>query len=130
MLNDIQIFGTLANKMNWHQARQTVLAENVANADTPDFDARELQSFTPETPVQLASLGTVRTNAAHFAGEVAGASEFAMSNRERGWEVTPEGNGVVLEEQMMKLTENQMDYEVATALYSRALGLIRTSVAR
>ena len=42
----------------------------------------------------------------------------------------PKGNNVVLEEQMMKVTQNQMDYQAATTLYSRGLGLIRTALSK
>jgi flagellar basal-body rod protein FlgB len=47
-----------------------------------------------------------------------------------GYEVTPDGNGVTLEDQMMKLTANQLDYQAVTTLYSRGLGLIRTALKR
>jgi flagellar basal-body rod protein FlgB len=47
-----------------------------------------------------------------------------------GYEVTPDGNGVVLEEQMMKLSQNQMDYQVATSLYQRSIAILKTAVGR
>ena len=45
-----------------------------------------------------------------------------------GWEITPEGNGVVLEEQMIKVTANAFDYQVASTLYSRSLGILKTAI--
>ncbi len=46
------------------------------------------------------------------------------------FEVTPDGNGVVLEDEMMKVSTNQMDYQAATAVYKRSLRLIRTALGR
>ena len=45
-----------------------------------------------------------------------------------GWEITPEGNGVVLEEQMIKVTGNAGDYQVASLLYSRSLSILKTAI--
>ncbi len=41
-INDIPILAMLRERMQWQQARQQVLAENVANADTPDYQAKDL----------------------------------------------------------------------------------------
>ena len=43
-LTDLPVLDALRMKMKWHQARQRVLAENVANADSPDYQARETQA--------------------------------------------------------------------------------------
>jgi len=44
--------------------------------------------------------------------------------------VVPTGNGVSLEDEMMKVAGNQMDFQAATALYTRGLGLIKTALGR
>jgi flagellar basal-body rod protein FlgB len=58
-----------------------------------------------------------------------GADGFA-SGQLNNFEVTPEGNGVTLEDEMMKVTSNQMDYQAATTLYTRSIALIRTALGR
>jgi flagellar basal-body rod protein FlgB len=50
--------------------------------------------------------------------------------RKHGFEIRPAGNSVGLEEQMIKVTSNQMDYQAATALYSRSRALIKTALGR
>ena len=44
--------------------------------------------------------------------------------------MTPDGNSVSLEDQMMKVTQNQMDYQMATSLYARSLGLLKTALGK
>ena len=44
--------------------------------------------------------------------------------------MTPTGNGVSLEDEMMKVAANQMDFQAATTLYTRGLGLIRTAIGK
>ena len=127
-LTDIPVLGLLKTKMKWHQARQSVLAENIANADTPGFKARDLKALGSENAVAgRFDISLARTNASHLSVPSGGIEKFGDSN-EKGWEISPSGNAVVLEEQMMKVTENQMDYQAATTLYARSLALIRTAL--
>lgn len=125
MLSDIPVIANLKNKLQWHQVRQGVLAENVANADTPDFKARDVRAPAYGSRFKAAQLGVAQTEAAHLPAVASSGRGFAIERRVGAWEVTPEGNGVVLEEQMMKVAENQMDYQMATSIYSRAMSLMR-----
>ena len=41
-ITDIPILSMLRTRLDWSQARQRILADNVANADTPHFRGRDL----------------------------------------------------------------------------------------
>lgn len=128
----LSVFNLLGDKMRWHQTRQGVLAENVANADTPGFTAHELKPFDIEEQQSQAifsPLVTAATQPAHFATYSATSAGFS-SAREGGFEITPSGNGVTLEEQMTKVAENQMDFQAVTALYTRSIGILKTALGR
>jgi flagellar basal-body rod protein FlgB len=128
-ISDIPLFGMLRTKMMWHQQRQRLLAENVANADTPNFRPRDLAQ--PQFDHRLPAPGGVelrRTAAAHVGGSADGATSFRA--QQGGYEVRPSGNAVNLEDEMLKVAANQMDYQAATTLYSRSLGLLKTAVRR
>ncbi|WP_150525586.1 flagellar basal body rod protein FlgB [Roseibium sediminis] len=130
-ISDIPLFQALKSKMQWHQVRQGVLAENVANADTPSYRAREVKQFDFADHVGLAQAGlqTSVTKVGHISGSLSAPAAGEAEKRDM-FEITPSGNNVVLEEQMMKVTQNQMDYQAATTLYSRGLGLIRTALSK
>src|SRR5690349_5769438 len=125
-ISDIPGLSALRTSMQWHQQRQRLLAENVSNADTPNYQARDLVRPTGEALAKGAQSGLtmVRTSAAHF-GPPGGASSFAVQ-RNRG-ETRPAGNAVSLDDEMMKVAQNQMDYQAATSLYTRSLGLLKTA---
>ena len=128
-VSDIPLFSMLRTRMQWHQERQKVLAENVANADTPNFRTRDLKPLDFGSQVQAA--GQVRvasTNPAHITGS-AGVSTFATAGNGR-YDVKPAGNAVNLEDEMMKVAANQMDYQAAISLYSRSMGLFRTALGK
>ena len=132
-LGELKLVGFLKTKMQWHQARQRVLAENVAHADTPSYRAGDLKplEFSSRLRAPAATdVAAVRTHAAHFAVALPGANADFATTKHDGWEMTPEGNAVVLEEQMIKVAENQFDYRMASTLYSRSLGLLKTALGR
>ena len=130
-IGDLPIFSALRNRMQWHQTRQTLLAENVANAETPGYRGRDLSPFTIEDSVRRTgtSVTTLATNAKHFS--VGGDPARSMGARTmNSFEIMPEGNGVTLEEEMMKVTTNQMDYQAATTLYSRSMRIIKIALGK
>src|SRR5690606_27548795 len=100
-LMDMPVFSALTDKMRWHQVRQGLLAENVANAETPGYRGRDLKQFSVEemSLMSSASLSTSATQPMHFSvGSGAGGFD---AHRMASFEITPEGNGVTLEDEMM-----------------------------
>jgi flagellar basal-body rod protein FlgB len=125
----LQLLTALAEKMKWHQARQGLLAENVANAETPGFRGRDLAAFSFSERMAMAGVETAATHPAHLVAGPSPAGGFGVESS-RSFEVTPEGNNVSLEDEMMKVTANQMDYQAVTTLYARSVKLIRTALGR
>lgn len=135
MSADISFLAALKMGMRWHQARQRVLAENIANANTVGYQAQDIAPLSLRSSVSMTGFNpTVSTDAVdpgHIGFSGGGRREDGfVRTTVAGYEVTPDGNGVTLEDQMMKLTSNQLDYQAVTTLYSRGLGLIRTALKR
>jgi flagellar basal-body rod protein FlgB len=70
-----------------------------------------------------------RTDAHHLGGDGGAPSGF-QSDSSMNFEIRPGGNAVSLEDQMLKVAANQMDYQAATTLYARGLGLIKTALGK
>jgi len=131
-ITDIPIFSMLRTRLDWAQSRQRLLAENVANSDTPNYQARDLAPLNFPDPAKIATAGVphvqlAQTEAGHFS-LAEGNSQFSESKA--GYDVRPTGNAVSLEEEMMKVAANQMDYQAASALYTRSLNLIKTAIGK
>lgn len=133
-INDLPMLAALRTKMQWHQERQKVLAENVSNSDTPNFQPRDLVAPKFDGGGHLTgataggSLPMMMTSASHLKAP-GGTTSFA-DDRRAGFLTRPAGNAVNLEDQMMKVSANQMDYAAATSLYSRSLGLLKTAIGK
>jgi len=127
-VTDLPLFSALKHRMYWLEERQRVLAENVANADTPGYRGHDLKQLDFHEALKSSSAVTLATTApGHIAGSQA--DRFPVDGR-GGFETTPRGNAVALEDEMMKVAQTQMDHQAVTALYSRGLGLIKTAVGR
>jgi flagellar basal-body rod protein FlgB len=131
-LMNMPVFSALTDKMRWHQTRQGLLAENIANAETPGYRGRDLAQYDYADRTTSMSSATVTTSATqpmHFSVSSAEGSIFD-AQRMANFEITPEGNGVTLEDEMMKVTTNLMDYQAATSLYQKSLKILRTAMGR
>lgn len=129
---DSTLFGLLSGKTRWLTQRHALLAQNVANADTPDYRPRDLRQAGFEQLMREASAGgpglrLATTSASHLAG---GSSASADMDERRvdGFETSPSGNAVVLPEQMEKMADTQLDYELTTNLYRRYVQLMKTAL--
>ena len=129
-ITDIPALSVLRTKMQWHQERQRVLAENVANSDTPNFRPKDLvePNFDRTLAGPANSLAMVRTSTSHFSAT--GAAETFDTNGNGGYETRPAGNAVSLEDEMQKSAANQVDFQAATSLYTKSLTLLKTAIGK
>ena len=132
-INDLPSLSILRTKMQWHQERQRVLAENVSNSNTPNFRPRDLVEPKFDNNGATAagsfnSLPIVRTSQGHISAS--DAEPAFDQNRRVGFETRPAGNAVSLEEEMLRVSANQMDYAAVTTLYSKSLHLLKTAIGK
>jgi flagellar basal-body rod protein FlgB len=136
-LNGIPLFSLITSKLGYLNEREKVIAQNVANASTPGFTPHDLKPFSeqpgmntdPMAPKALAPVAVVQTNALHLTGSQGGAGSQAFANiAAPDSETTLNGNQVVLEEQMIKMSDARSDYDTAISFYQKALGMLHLAV--
>jgi flagellar basal-body rod protein FlgB len=140
MIHDLTTFAALKQRMRFLQSRQKVLAENVANADTPGYRPKDIAQIgiDPATRGSDAArrlgasaysraAGLQVTNAMHITGSVAGAGTV---DRGATYETRPSGNAVNLEDEMLKVSQNQIDFQTAANLYQRGIATLKTALGR
>jgi flagellar basal-body rod protein FlgB len=132
-INDLPALSVLRTKMQWHQERQSILSENVSNSDTPNFKPRDLvepkfDKTGADASGQMGSLGMARTSQGHISAS--GADPSFGQNRRAGFQTRPAGNAVNLEDEMLKVSANQMDYAAVTSLYSKSLHLLKVAIGK
>jgi flagellar basal-body rod protein FlgB len=130
-LANLPLFSAIQRKMNWLTSRQKVLAENVANVDTPQYKAADLRplDFRNELAQAEGRLQPVATDPRHMSGTIP-ASEGQAQPLATQEERDINGNTVSLEDEMMKVSETAADYQLMTSLYKKQIGMLKEALGR
>lgn len=133
---NLALFKGLTAKMDYLNHRQTVIAQNIANADTPGYrpsdlskpDFSKVLSAVDKKSSSMGKLSLATTEAGHAA--VSGSQGVSVDEQRATYEVAPAGNAVVMEEQMINAQKTVMDYNLMTNLYQKNMSMIMTSLGR
>ncbi len=127
-LGNTPFFGLLRSRLDQLSERQRLISENIANASTPGYRPRDVDTSGFERMVASAAGGgglqMARTKAGHMSPGGGGAGGVNIVTRDDS-ETTIDGNAVVLEEQMSAAAQTRMEFETGIALYQKGLELIR-----
>lgn len=132
-LADIPLFAMLRSRMGYLSDKQRVISENVANASTPGYKPQDLQAFSFQAHVAAAggpgAMAVTQPGHMMPPGAKRG-SPAAKAVKTKDSETTMDGNSVVLEEEMMKLTNARMDYDAAVSFYQKSLDILKLATRR
>jgi flagellar basal-body rod protein FlgB len=134
-LTDVPFLSMLRERMSWLNQRQTVLTQNVANADSPGYSARDLKALDFSKELNQASNpmpsgGLQVTDPHHIAlspSSSAGGGDFETFTTADS-EGSPNGNTVSLEQEMIKVADTQAQFQAATNLYGKAMTMMKTAI--
>jgi flagellar basal-body rod protein FlgB len=116
----------LTQKMAYLNQRSSVLAENVANANTPAYKAKDLAPFTFGDALNQ-TVGMTVTDPKHIVpASMAGTN--AKTVKTKSFETLPSGNSVDLEQQMMQVSETSVNYQTVTSIYKQITSWFRIAV--
>jgi flagellar basal-body rod protein FlgB len=128
---NLGLFQALNAKMNYLDQRQKILAQNIANANTPDYKPKDLTKVDFGTVLKdVTESNTLRpetTNPMHMPSphDIDDAKSRKMK---RTYDVMPTGNAVVMEEQMVNSAQTSTDYNLMTTLYQKNVNMIRIAI--
>jgi len=130
-LSDMNYFQALNTRMSWLNERQRLLAENVANANTPGFQSKDLEelNFPELLRKSAATVGMTQTSGKHIQSVAhVGAAKFKVQASDEAADKS--GNSVSLELEMMKVSQSVADHELMTNLYRKGMDLMRIALSR
>ncbi len=111
-MHSLYLFNIASQHNNWLSTRQTLLASNIANANTPGYKSLDLQPF--EEAMETAKLQLAATEVGHLKAEPTSMAADATTGRSASWEVYYSGNNVSLEQELMKTGEVSRAYTLNT----------------
>lgn len=120
------LISRMAGALASHAAgRQSVIARNVANADTPGYKAMEVTPFADLVADPGPRLAATRPGHLGDDGALPGAESFR-----RGGEASPNGNDVSIEEEMIAAAETRQSQDMALGIYRSVSAIMRSSLGR
>ena len=128
-LPDLPLLSMLRERMSWLHQRQDTLSQNVANADTPRYVARDLKPLDFDDALNVTHQGTsmMTTNVRHIALTPSRSGAFE-DHETPDQESSPNGNAVSLEMEMIKVSETQAQFQAAANLYAKAMTMMKTAI--
>jgi flagellar basal-body rod protein FlgB len=130
MFDKLTLVSLTKGRMDWIAKRQEVLAENIANANTPNYVPRDLKAwnFKDVLGQSVPSVGLKATDARHITPPMQDPTKVISTKKT--FESSADGNAVVLEEQMAKMGQARSSYEVAAGLFEKQFKLLRTALSK
>lgn len=124
MAGDLKILDMASAMARYAANRHQVLAQNISNADTNGYRAKDLEPFSD---IVKRATGTLSESAA--ARALDDSSWRVIESSAKG-AASPNGNTVSLEDQMVRSVEAQQAHEAATAIYKKTIDILRISLGR
>ena len=116
-------FDLAERKLDWLQQRNTVIAGNIANSNTPGYTAKDISPF--QATLSGATVGLARTSEGVDLGASAGVAEASDETEQ---ERSPDRNGVSLDHELTNLAQTQDQQGEVTTLYKRSTSLVQTAL--
>ena len=111
-------------------ARQGIIAENIAHADTPGYQAKDLKPFADTYAAQSTTPFAMKTSrAGHLPSAQSGYEAKAVHLTAFGAE-SPNGNNVSIEDQMVRASQIKGQHELALGIYRKSMDILRMSLGR
>ena len=131
-LQSTPLFSLMQQRLQYNGERQALLAQNIANADTPDYRSKDLKPFEAHRSVEMLkpAMPMERTHGNHMMKETGGASRFKQQTNHSSYETTLNDNTVSISEEMAKVSLTQMDYQKTLSLYRKNMELFRIALGK
>lgn len=129
-LGKLTLFDVVKKRLAWLGQRQEVISQNIANSDTPNYKAKEIQPFQFKELLRRENSGLNMsvTEVSHLRGVRKAVRRFQVKDNRQPYETNPSGNSVVLEEQMSKMNENGASHRLTSELYKKHLSMIQAAL--
>lgn len=114
-------------RLTWLDRQQSVLARNVANANTPGYQPRDLRPFT-DALANASAITPVQTQPNHLPGTVDTTSGAEIIDRSQT--ASLDGNAVGLDEQLVKVAEADSNHQLAATIYKTYMNMFNTALGR
>ena len=132
-IDNIALFQGIGAKMDYLGQRQRIIAQNIANTDTPGYEPKDLKPVDFGRVLQSVTdrknkVSIETTNSGHMPPDRQ--INTRSDEQDATYETAPAGNAVIMEEQLINANQTVMDYTLLTNVMRKNVGLIQTAIGR
>lgn len=143
-MQDLTLMSAMLKKMDWHEERQKIIAQNIANADSVGYRPMDMKPLDfkqilggSASPLSMSVAGSgggamsmAATSPTHFGSDamVAGGKKVPDFKQKDVYEVAPAGNAVILEDQLLRMNENYTDHAFVSNLYQKNIAMLKMAL--
>ncbi len=128
MFENLDIFKTASGLARHAVQRQEIVAKNIANADTPQYAAKDIASFAETFSANASNTNLRMTRAGHMLSD--SDAQPTPGIFETTGATSPNGNSVSLETEMMKASQIRHEHDLALSVYKSSLNILRSAIGR
>jgi flagellar basal-body rod protein FlgB len=123
----IPLFDLAEKRLAWTAQRQNILAGNIANANTPGFEGRDVESFA-KILAGTATVGPVMTQPGHMAGTAPKGLSSLITDPPKARAL--DGNTVALDEQLTKVADTDTTQGMVTSIWKKYVSMFSMALGR
>lgn len=127
-ITKLNLYQMMRANLTYLGERQDVLAQNIANANTPGYVPQDLKPLNFQSVLATVTTGVKvsTTNSKHMTGSQQDGVYERVSNYRS--EMKPSGNKVILEDQIMQASKNSVEYQKTTNVYRKMIEMFKTAI--
>ena len=130
-LNNLKLFKMALTRMDWAAQREKVLSQNISNADTPNYRASDVKPLDFKQVLRgqmVQPVAVARTDPNHLKGTIPEEPRYRTLKTDKTFETSPDGNEVVVEEQMQKVSDTRGSYDTAVTIMQANLKMLSIAI--
>ena len=128
MFEKITIMSVAGQMARHATSRQSLISQNIAHSDTPNFKAKDITGFSSEISEEFDSSVFRTTRSGHVG--VSEVSSLIAQISETNFPADPNGNTVSIEHEILKSIEAERQHSRAIAIYQHSIDLLKMSIGR
>jgi flagellar basal-body rod protein FlgB len=124
-METVNLFKLAAQQAHWLEIRQSVIAGNVANANTPGYVAKDVEPFA--AVLDNSHVAMAATEPGHMSGGSAAVEDVSLRQKDETPAILPSGNTVSLQTELVKSADVQRQFDLNTAIVKAFYGMFSTA---
>ena len=122
------VISDLGKKLKFLSTKQSVISQNIANSNTPDYKARSIKDLNNYNMKGLRPVGLRMTSNKHIGNAYSSNNKYKIRLNKNPYDTSIDGNNVILDEQVANMAKADLEYQKTVGVMRQINGLVRSAI--